>query len=166
MGLGQGFYEKLVQVSQEVGMKPEDILLIMCSESGLNPHVKNNDSTHGARGLIQIMPQYLINSGFKGTPNQFGALEGVQQLDFIKTFLQGQIKWNGKPFDNPVDYYIGNFFPAALKLPDIQTKNPNAIIVEKNPIVNRYKTVSLQTQIAAYNANTGLDVDKDRRYYL
>lgn len=39
MGLGNGFYEKLNQVAQEVGMKPEDILLIMCSESGLNPHV-------------------------------------------------------------------------------------------------------------------------------
>lgn len=107
------------------------------------------------------MPQYLSNTGFKGTPDEFGQLEGVKQLDYIKTLLKGQNKFNGKPFDNAVDYYIGNFFPAALKLPDIAAKNPNGIIVEQDPQINRYKHVPLKDQIAAYNANKGLDTDKD-----
>jgi len=108
------------------------------------------------------MPQYLNSSaGFKGTPDEFGQLEGVKQLDYIKTMLKGQIKYAGKPFDNPIDYYIGNFFLAALKLPDIVAKNPNGIIVEKDPKINRYKHVSLKEQISAYNSNPGLDADKD-----
>jgi hypothetical protein len=35
--LGPNFYPKLVQISSELGMRPEDLLAVMTSESGLNP---------------------------------------------------------------------------------------------------------------------------------
>lgn len=111
----------------------------------------------GAKGLVQIMPENLKHVGFKGSQYEFGNLEGVKQLDYIKTLLKGQVKYNGKPFDNPVDYYISNMWGAALKLPDVAAKNPDAIILELNPTTNRYKGIPLSTQTAAYLGNKGLD---------
>jgi hypothetical protein len=103
------------------------------------------------------MPAHLKHVGFHGSQEEFGNLDGVAQLDYIKTLLKGQIKYNGKPFDNPVDYYISNMWGAALKLPDVAAKNPDAIILELDPKVNRYKGFSLASQTAGYLGNKGLD---------
>ena len=55
--LGPNFYPKLVQVASELGMKPEDLIAVMVSESGLNPSAY--ESKFKGAGLVGFMPDTL-----------------------------------------------------------------------------------------------------------
>jgi hypothetical protein len=129
--LGQDFYPKLVQMTSEVGMNPEDLLAIMVSESGINPGVGKSGNT--ASGLIRFMPFILPGVGFKGTPDQFRNMSGEDQLPFIKRYIADKVKYNGGPFKSAAQYYVANFWPVALKLPGVQRQNPATPIVEAHP---------------------------------
>lgn len=132
-GLGDNFYPRLVQMAREVGMAPEDLLAVMVSESGIDPTA--HEKKHGASGLIQFMPKTLKGLDYKGTPEQFRNMAGEQQLDWIKKYVVNQMKLNGGPFKSAAQYYIANFFPAALKLPGIRSGNPSTPFVEQNPAI-------------------------------
>ena len=106
--LGTGFYQKLVQIGQRTGLKPEDLLLVMCMESGLSPTARNPEGN--ASGLVQFMPFVLKNLGFKGTDADFRKLNGEAQLDYVEKLVQGMTKYNGGPFKSATQYYVGNFF--------------------------------------------------------
>jgi hypothetical protein len=160
--LGKNFYTKLVQISSELGMKPEDIIAIMVSESGLNPAAKNTSGN--ATGLIQFMPATLKGMGFNESHEKFGTLSGEEQLPYVKKAIEYGIKLLGKPFESAAQYYTSNFFPIALKLPGIKSQNPNCIFIEQNPkTINgtnyskKYYDVgvklSIDTEKAAYNGN-------------
>lgn len=130
--LGPNFYPKLVQISKELGMKPEDLLAVMTSESGIQNNI-GEDKFRGG-GLIGFMPDTQKMLGFKGSPEDFLKLSGEQQLDYVKRFVQNKIQANGgQPFDSAAKYYVANFFPIALNLPGIKKGDPNAIFIEKNP---------------------------------
>lgn len=157
--LGTGFYQKLVQIGQRTGLKPEDLLLVMCMESGLSTTARNPEGN--ASGLVQFMPFVLKNLGFKGTDADFRKLNGEAQLDYVEKLVQGMTKFNGGPFKSATQYYVGNFFPVALQLPGVKAEDPNTIIIEQNPTKKKYPSVSLNYEKLVYKINSALDANKD-----
>ena len=130
--LGANFYPKLVQISNELGMKPEDLLAVMTSESGINPSAYES-KFHGS-GLLGFMPDTLKGLGFKGSWNDFINLTGEDQLDYVKKLVQNNMSLNeGKPFTSAAQYYTANLWPIALKLPGVQEGDPNTAFIEANP---------------------------------
>lgn len=129
--LGPNFYTKLVEIASETGMKPEDILAIMVSESGINPQVHSSNSS--ATGLIQFMPGTLKGLGFKGDSQDFAMLNGEEQLTYVKKLIENNMQLNGGPFTSAAQYYVAAFWPVALKLPGIRRGDPTTIIVQENP---------------------------------
>jgi len=154
-----GFYQKLLEVSNEVQMKPEDLLNVMAVESGIDPTAHNSGGD--ASGLLQFMPSTLKNLGFKGTHSDFRQLDGVDQLDYVKKLIQSNMKFNGGPFTSAAQYYVANFLPVALKLPGIKNGDPSTVIVAKNPDRPHLPGVSTHQESVFYNSNPVLDADKD-----
>lgn len=129
--LGANFYPKLVQISSELGMKPEDLLTVMVSESGIDPSA--HEKVYNGGGLVGFMPDTLKGLKFPGSPEDFRKLSGEQQLDWVKKLVQGFMPMNGGPFTSAAQYYVANFFPVALKLPGIRQNNTNTAFIEENP---------------------------------
>lgn len=129
--LGPNFYSKLVDIAGETGMRPEDILAVMVSESGINPAAHNPHG--GATGLMQFMPSTLPGVGWHGTPAEFGQLSGEEQLPYIKRLIEGNMRLNGGPFTSAAQYYVAVFWPVGLKLPGVRRGRPDTVIVEENP---------------------------------
>lgn len=129
--LGSNFYPKLVEISSELGMKPEDLLAVMVSESGIDP--SKSEAEYNGGGLLGFMPRTLKNLKFNGTPEDFRKLSGEQQLDYVKKLVQGFTNINGKPFTSAAEYYIGNFVPVALKLPGVKAKKMSYAFLEERP---------------------------------
>lgn len=167
MSFGSDFYHKLISISSELGMKPEDILAIMPSESGMNPAAGRGNS---AAGLIQFMPQTLKNMGYKGSQDDFRKTSATDQLDYVKRYIQSNMSLNGgKPFTSASQLYVANFFPLALKLPGIQRNDPETPFIELYPesvngMSKKYLAVGAKLpvgqEIAAYKANPLFDKEK------
>ena len=159
MPLGDGFYQKLLEVSSNVGMKPEDLLNVMAVESGLDPTAHNK---HGdASGIVQFMPSTLKNLGYAGTHEDFRNLSGEEQLEYVEKLVKGMMKINGGPFTSAAQYYVGNFLPVALKLPGIRAGIADTIIVSQNPDKPHLPGVSINKEKLYYRSNPGLDYNKD-----
>jgi hypothetical protein len=154
-----GFYQKLLEVSSEVQMKPEDLLNVMAVESGIDPTAHNPNGD--ASGLIQFMPDTLKGLGYQGTHVDFRRMSSIDQLDYVKKYILGNMKYNGGPFTSAAQYYVANFLPVALKLPGIQEGDPNTIIAAKNPKEPHLPNVSTHRESIYYNANPSLDADRD-----
>lgn len=171
--LGRNFYPKLVQISSELGMNPEDLIAVMVSESGLKPDAVEH--TYKGSGLVGFMPQTLKNLGFQGNWEDFIKLSGEEQLDYVKKLVKSFQGFNGgKPFNSAAQYYVANFWPVALRLPGIQQGNPNTIFIDSRPELTTdsagnkwskkyydigYK-ISADKEIGAYKANPLFDKDK------
>jgi hypothetical protein len=166
--LGAGFYPKLLQMTSELGMSPEDLLATMVSESGIDPSAHN---PKGASGLIQFMPPSLKGVGYKGTPEEFRQTSGEEQLQYIKRYIQDKMKYNGGPFKSAAQYYVANFWPVALKLPGIQNQDPNTVIVSGHPerdasgkwskkYLDIGTKISADFEALAYRGNTLFDKNK------
>jgi hypothetical protein len=158
--LGSNFYTELVQLASETGMRPEDIIAVMVSESGINPSAHNPHG--GATGLMQFMPSTLRGVGFQGSPADFGALSGEQQLPYVKKLIEGNMRLNGGPFTSAGQYYVSIFWPVGLKLPGVRRGDPSTVIVEENPeTVGNYSKkyydigfkIPASQESAAYKAN-------------
>lgn len=129
--LGPNFYPKLVKITSELGMKPEDLVAIMISESGLNPAA--HEPKYNGGGIIGFMPSTLSSMKYKGSPEDFRKLSGEEQLSYVKGVIQNSMKLNGGPFTSAAQYYVANFWPVALKLPGIRSGNLNTVFLEQNP---------------------------------
>jgi len=130
--LGANFYPKLVQVSSEVGMKPEDLIAVMVSESGMDPGAV--EKKFKGSGLVGFMPDTLKGLGFKGSWEDFSKLSGEEQLDWLKKLVNGYKSGNGgKSFNSAAQYYTANLWPVALQLPGVRQQNPGAAFIESNP---------------------------------
>lgn len=150
--LDTSFYRKLASMSEELGMNPRDLLLVMFFESGLNPAAKNPHG--GAAGLIQFMPATLRGMGVN--PKGFGNKSATEQLDYVKQFIRGKQAVNGgRTFTSATQYYHANFFPLTLarwKGSD-PVRNRNVVVVSGKS--------SSQQERAAYKENKVLDTNSD-----
>jgi hypothetical protein len=166
--LGPDFYPQLVKMTTDLGMKPEDLISVMISESGMNAAAHNPNGN--ASGLIQFMPATLKGMGYTGTPEEFRKLNGEQQIPWIQKYIKSHMDFQGgKSFASGAQYYVAEFWPAALRLPGVIQNDPKTIIVDSNPpAVNGYSKkyldiglkVSANGERAAYKANPLFDKDK------
>lgn len=156
-GFSPKFYQRLMEISSSTGLSPEHILNVMASESDLNPAAGKGNT---AAGLIQIMPKYLKNYGYQGTPDDFRKETAEAQLDYVEKVIKAAMKFNGgKPFKSATQYYVSNFLPACLKLPGVQQEDPKTILASKDPTELHIPGSSIDFEKKVYAANAGLDED-------
>jgi hypothetical protein len=153
------FYKKLTDLATSVGLKPEDLLLVSTIESGLDPAARNKNGN--AVGLFQAMPATLKGFGYKGNYSDFQNESAESQLDFVKQYITKAAAMAGGKFNSAAHVYVANFFPVALQLPGVKNGDPSTVIIEKDPITQKYKNISLEFERKVYKANSGLDQDKD-----
>lgn len=146
------FYEKLNNISKDLGMNPRDLLLVMFFESGIDPSATNKNG--GAAGLIQFMPQTLKDMGVN--PKGFNRKSSEEQLNYVKRFIEGKKNViGGKPFTSATQYYHANFYPATLVRWNGSDpfKNRNVVVVDGNSPSRQERN--------AYKANRVLDTNND-----
>lgn len=102
----QAFAQKVEDISAQLGINPDWLMLVMYFESGLNPKAVNR--TSGATGLIQFMPSTARNMG-TSTEN-LANMDALDQLDYVYKYLS--------PYKNKmsslVDVYLSVFYPSAV----------------------------------------------------
>lgn len=134
------FEAKVRDIAQKLGVKPEDLMIVMDVESGLNPQAQNTTflvEGKPATGLIQFVNSTAISLGT--TIEALYAMTGVQQLDFVYKYFQpyaGRIK-------GVEDLYLITFFPAALGYSDDQQIGTSSIspraVAASNPAIDLNK---------------------------
>ncbi len=106
----KAFGQKLIQITTALGFPASWLMVVMNNESGLNSHIKN--PTSSASGLIQFMD--ATAKGLGTTTEKLRAMTNVEQLDYVKKYLQ--------PYASKIksvsDVYLSIFFPAGLGKPD------------------------------------------------
>ncbi len=104
----EAFGNKVISISEEMGILPHWLMIVMNNESGLNSHIKNPTST--ATGLIQFMQDTAIDLGTSTAA--LAAMSNVEQLDFVKKYF---VKYGYyKHINSVADAYLAVFFPLAL----------------------------------------------------
>jgi hypothetical protein len=137
------FLAKVDEVSQKIGANPADLLGLMASESGLNPHAVNSSS--GATGLIQFIPSTAASLG-----TSVGALRGMnraQQMEYVEKFL---LK-TAPPNPTPGHLYTSVFLPAFAKKP------ADYVIAKKGGFTSDWG----YHRPSWYTGNAGLDMNRD-----
>lgn len=143
-----GFFEKLADIAEKLGVPLDDLVVIMAFETGgsFSPAQKNKEGS-SATGLIQFTRE---SAGELGTTvGQLANMTQIQQLDYVYKFLA---KWL-KPGNNYnfVDVYMAVLYPAAVGKPD------NVVIFGRGAF---RPEDSRTTKPSKYYANRGLDTDK------
>lgn len=142
------FEQKVKQISAQLGIHPDWLMLVMFIESRLN-HRAVNPLT-AATGLIQFMPSTAAMYGISTAALQ--SMSNVQQLDYVYKYLS---VYRGK-MKSFVDTYLAVFFPAAMGKPDgyvIQSKNLSAEQVAR---VNRIYDLNQDGKITIAELKTAL----------
>lgn len=139
-GNKKAFADKVIEVSNYLGINPNSLMYVMYSESGLNPQAQNTKylvEGKPATGLIQF-----VNSTAKYLGTTIEALykmDGVQQLDYIKKYFS---PFRGK-LKSVYDVYLAIFFPIAVGKENswvFQTKTLSPqVIAKNNPVFDFYK---------------------------
>lgn len=108
-GYGSDFVRKVRQVSRRLGIKPNWLMAVMRSESGLNHRAVNPES--GNVGLIQFGRSTAWALGT--TLEELLRMSAVRQLDYVEKYYQevkGRIKTPGL-------LYVYAFGPAYFDAP-------------------------------------------------
>ena len=134
--LSEGFYNKVVEISKQIGCDPNELMGLMYSESGLDSRKSNSI---GATGLIQFLPSTAKSLGT--TCAALKAMSPEQQLDYVKQHLISCKRQAGISSNQKIDrgtLYALVFLPARAN-----------------------KTVLTQRGENYYDQNTALDVDNN-----
>jgi len=102
--LPDAFFDGVVGLSKRYHWNPLHPLMVMDSESELEPAVQNPNS--GATGLIQFMPFILANFGT--SPEEFRTFSAVEQLPYVAQFFAG------KTLPTAGSFYLATFLPGLL----------------------------------------------------
>ena len=131
----EAFLNKVVSISNQLGINPNWLMFVMYWESGLNPAIRNKYS--GATGLIQFMPATATALGI--SVSAIVNMSNVEQLDYVYKYYR---PYAGH-MNNLYDVYLVTFFPAALGKADnwvLQTSSLSPrIIAEQNPAIDLNK---------------------------
>ena len=100
------FVAEVKRISALLGCAPELLMLLMNSESGINPAAYNKNG--GATGLIQFMPSTA--KGLGTTTVNLKAMNHLVQLQYVYKYF--------KPYSGRLksfhDLYLVTFFPVAI----------------------------------------------------
>src|SRR6218665_81548 len=129
------FESKVIQIAGRLGIKPDWLMIVMYAESKLNHLASNSGST--AVGLIQFLNKTLANLGTNR--EAILSMTNVQQLDYVeKYFVSLGVK--GKMTD-VYQVCLAVFLPKYMYSSD--------------------STIIAYSGTATYNANKGMDIDKN-----
>jgi len=115
------FEKKVRDISMYLLTNPNNLMLTMKSESGINPRAYNPNG--GATGLIQFMPSTA--KGLGTTTEALYNMTALQQLDYVLKYFA---PFKGK-LNSYFDVYAVTFFPLMLNMKDddiVQSKNLSA----------------------------------------
>lgn len=101
------FASALCAAAGRHGWDPEHMLRVMMSESGINPAAHNPNGD--ASGLIQFMPQTLINLGWRDGHAAFRKLTAEEQVPYVEAYYSPY-----PDLDSPARFYLATFLPALL----------------------------------------------------
>lgn len=114
--LGDDFAQQLVNYSASIGADPLDVLKLLLSESGLQPHAWNPNgfpAGQGAVGINQLAPVnwgYFQNAGL--SVDQYRALTASQQLPYVFAYFKAVMSGHNLTSISGRDLYWLNFLPA------------------------------------------------------
>lgn len=131
------FLAKVIKISDQLGINPNWLMLVMFMESRINHQAVNPKG--GATGLIQFMPKTALELGT--TTADLLRMSNVAQLDYVYKYFYPYRKY----IQGFTDLYLITFYPASLIL-----KKPDEWYFPKT----------------VYEFNTGLDRNKDGRVNL
>ena len=139
--LDKNFLNKVKQIAKKVNCDYKDLLAVMNSESGLNPHAWNGST---AVGLIQFtkiaVDQLNITYGLNLTKAKIAKMSAIEQLDLVeKTILNAKkLSFSPNAKLSAADLYSIVFLPGRA---------------DRNVLCVRGENY--------YNKNEGLDKNKD-----
>lgn len=81
--LGDGFSNKVEDVSKNINCDPTDLLTVLFCESSLDPEAENKS---GAVGIMQFMPSTLKELGY--TTEDIKNMTATQQLDVVQKYFE------------------------------------------------------------------------------
>ena len=131
------FLIEVKNMSERLGVKPDDLMAVMAFESGgINPAAVNKWS--GATGLIQFMPSTA--EGLGTTTEALRGMSAMEQLPYVETYLSQHGIRAGRN-NSLSDLYMAVLWPAAVGKPD--------------------GYVLFSSGSNAYSQNAGLDINHD-----
>lgn len=137
------FLEKVISISEELGINPDDLLSVMAYESWITPNAENSG---GAYGLIQFTNTSIKgineNNGTNYTKEDIKKMDIMQQLELTYLHLEPNA---GKMYD------LGDVYLAVIA--------PNRL--SGNLTTNDTVVYSLADSSKYYKSNKGLDTDGD-----
>lgn len=137
MALDPASYPLLWALSDATGLRPEYVIPVLFSESGLNPAARNSLNYSG---LNQISASYLSSRGISVDDYvTWPASAQIQKV--VIPFMTGLVRALG-PIKSGARLYQANFLPASVK-----TARALSSVLASSPS-------------AVYNANAGLDSDR------
>jgi hypothetical protein len=131
INLSSEVQSKIIEISSDLEINPDDLTRLINFESKFNPQAKNPYSS--ARGLIQFIDSTAQDLGFADS------LDLVTQHPTVIDQLQIVYEYLSRfyPFKNQQDLYMSVFYPKYRKVdpqtvfPDsIQSVNPGIITVQ------------------------------------
>ena len=137
------FKSKILEISNELRMDPDDLMAIIAFESGFSPSIRNKAS--GATGLIQFMGSTAKLLGT--TTDDLAKMSAVEQLDYVYKYFKpyaGKIK-------NIEDAYMAVFMPIAVG-------KSNDFVLGIKDSTDKLSGISYGL---IYKQNSGLDINKD-----
>ena len=138
------FLEKVVSISEDLQLNPDDMMAIMAFESWLNP--KCGEGTGGAVGLIQFTNDAITEINKKNskelTKEEILQMSAVEQLDIVYLYYG---LYDGKVKDL-ADMYLTTLAPARL---NGEHDSADTVVYSKEKHPTNYKY------------NEGLDINKD-----
>lgn len=123
------FLAKLSIICQNLGIKPEWLMICMAIESAKTflPNIQN--ASTGATGLIQFMPSTAKDLGT--TCDTLKGMKNYEQLDWVYKYFK---PWTGK-MRSFTDVYLVIFYPMAVGKPD---SYPLGLTPEQQHIIAKY----------------------------
>jgi hypothetical protein len=148
------FLNKVSDVSKNLGINPDWLMLVMYKESGINPKAINPSA--GATGLIQFMPSTAKSLGT--TTTALRTMSAVNQLDYVQKYFENIKKWfKDTEYNSFYDLYLATFYPASVgkdnsfvfgsekKGTESQIKSYQKKIFDQNPAISKFSKLNGRT---------------------
>lgn len=144
LGFEEFFYDRLLENEPVGGYRSEDLLAMMCSESGLRHDIRNKI---GAAGLTQLLPQTQRNLGYnEAVSGPFEKRPAHEQIMYtVRYYAWWRRHFSIERFRSRGHLYQCNFMPATLE----------GKYDEEEVVLDRLKWSK------AYAQNKTLDINKD-----